>query len=312
MAGCWLAGFCFTSTASCRQIQDSRLCSKFTVEPFGDVSPAVRDYPGMNINFKLVKFNHFSACADICHGIFSRFGGCIRKPFDSLNIALSVGDEEKKVLKNRQIIIDALGGGLPVFINQVHGKKIFVLKNGKSGLPKDSIGFSCNGLKSDFIMPAGPEADGIVTDIPGVLLFIQVADCQPVMLYDPVKKVVANIHSGWKGSLKNIVGEGVDTMQREFGSDPASVLAGVGPSLGPCCSEFINYRSEIPEKFMGYRRGKNHFDFWQMTVDQLTAKGIKKENIELCRICTRCSHDSFFSYRHEKITGRFASVIKKL
>ena len=266
----------------------------------------------MNTNIKIIKFNHLSACHDICHGIFSRLGGHSRKPFDSLNTALSVGDEQEKVIKNRQIIIDALGGGLPVFIKQVHGKKIFVLKKGKNGLQIESPGLSGINLWAELTLPACPEADGIVTDIPDVLLFIQVADCQPVMLYDQVKKVVANIHSGWKGSLKDIVGAGVDTMQREFGSDPASVLAGIGPSLGPCCSEFVNYRSEIPDKFLGYRRGKNHFDFWQMTIDQLTAKGIKRENIELCRICTNCSHDSFFSYRHEKVTGRFASVIKKL
>ncbi len=154
-----------------------------------------------------------------------------------------------------------------------------------------------------------PSADGIVTDIPGVLLFIQVADCQPVMLYDSVNKVIANIHSGWRGSLQNIVGAGVDAMKREFGSDPALILAGIGPSLGPCCSEFLNYESEIPENFLIYRQRKNYFDFWQMTIDQLMEKGLRSENIELSRICTKCSHNSFFSYRYKKTTGRFASVI---
>ncbi len=289
----------------------------------------------VNSDLKIIKFKHMSLCSDICHGIFSRSGGCSKKPFDSLNVGLSTGDDEQNVLKNRQIITKTFGKGYPVFISQVHGNKILVLKKDKNNFIQPERGASeisdretmpyipvrgkmplKDGFPHDscFSTSLGlpPSADGIVTDIPGLLLFIQVADCQPVMLYDPVNKVVANIHSGWKGSLKNIVGAGVDAMKRKFGSDPASVLAGIGPSLGPCCSEFINYRSEIPDQFWDYRRGENHFDFWQMTIDQLTAKGVKKENIELSGICTRCSHDSFFSYRHEKITGRFASVIGRL
>ncbi len=280
----------------------------------------------VNSDLKIIKFKHMSLYSDICHGIFSRLGGCSKKPFDSLNVGLGTGDDEQNVLKNRQIITNTFGKGHPVFINQVHGNKIFILKKDENDFTQSeggalyipdrekmplTDGFPGNAFFSkSLVLP--PLADGVVTDIPGLLLFIQVADCQPVMLYDPVNKVVSNIHSGWKGSLQNIVGAGVDAMKLAFGSDPASILAGIGPSLGPCCSEFINYRFEIPEKFLGYRRGKNHFDFWQMTIDQLTAKGVKSENIELSSICTKCSHDSFFSYRHEKTTGRFASVIGRL
>lgn len=226
-------------------------------------------------------------------------------------------------MKNRQIIIKALGGGCPVFINQVHGKKLLVLKKNKKDIKKCKQGISDSFDSSvissspafsdhpcvDSVGSLLPCADGMVTDIPGLLLFIQVADCQSVMLYDPAKKAVANIHSGWKGSIKNIIGAGIDTMKQEFGSDPCDILAGIGPSLGPCCSEFVNYKSEIPEEFLIYKRGKNHFDFWQMSIDQLTGKGLKPENIELSRICTKCFHDSFFSYRYAKITGRFAAVI---
>ncbi len=265
-----------------------------------------------NTDLKIIKFRHLNTFTNIRHGIFSRLGGYSKKPFDSLNTGLSVGDNKENVLKNRQKIIDILGGGVPVFINQVHGKVIFVLKKNKINSTKNSGDFFCDNRKPDMIpsfLSTPPDADGIITDIPELLLFIQVADCQPIMLYDPLNNVIANIHSGWKGSIKNIVGKGINTMRREFGSDPADILAGIGPSLGPCCSEFINYKSEIPEKFSTYKQDNNYFDFWRMTIDQLTAKGIKRENIELSGICTKCSHNSFFSYRYEKITGRFASVI---
>ncbi len=262
----------------------------------------------MDSHIKIVKFGHLDTYPDLCHGIFSRLGGYSKKPFNSLNVGMSVGDEKSGVVKNRHIIIETLGGGVPVFINQVHGRKFVVLKK-SSGRVKDFNALSKERLPFSCSLSHCPSADGIITDIPGYLLFIQVADCQPVMLYDPVNKVIGNIHSGWKGSLKNIVGKGIDIMRREFHSEPEYILAGIGPSLGPCCGEFINYKTEIPEKFWIYKRGENYFDFWQMTIDQLLEKGVRLENIELSRICTRCSHESFFSYRYEKITGRFACVI---
>ncbi|MDY0223311.1 MAG: polyphenol oxidase family protein, partial [Desulfobacterium sp.] len=141
-------------------------------------------------------------------------------------------------------------------------------------------------------------------------LVIQVADCQPVLLLDPVKKVVANIHSGWRGSIQNIIGRSVDAMVDNFGSDPQTILAGIGPSLGPCCSEFVNYTREIPEHLWIYKDEKEHFNFWRISADQLTERGLKPENITLAGICTRCAADTFFSYRDNNTTGRFAAVIK--
>jgi hypothetical protein len=122
--------------------------------------------------------------------------------------------------------------------------------------------------------------------------------------------VIANVHSGWKGSIKNIIGKCVDTMILEFGSNPANIIAGISPSLGPCCSEFINYKDEIPANMWKYKfKNKNYFDFWKISYNQLMVKGIKKENIENMRICTKCNMDKFFSFRGEKITGRFACAI---
>ena len=98
-------------------------------------------------------------------------------------------------------------------------------------------------------------------------------------------------------------------MRDEFGVNPQNIIAGIGPSLGPCCGEFQNYRTEIPEKFWGYKDRFVNFDFWALTRDQLTEAGLGEENIEASGICTKCNPHQFFSYRRQNTTGRFAAVI---
>ncbi len=246
---------------------------------------------------KTVQFESLKSAVDLVHGIFTRVGGFSPPPFDSLNTGFNTGDNPETVEKNRELIINTMGGGLPIFLDQVHGKNIFVLK-------KRTYSLEMLNKEQKKIT-----ADGVITDIPGLLLFILVADCQPVLLFDPVNRVIANIHSGWRGSIRNIIGSAVDGMTDAFGSDPETILAGIGPSLGPCCSEFIHYRKEIPESLWDYKVNDLHFDFWEISRNQLLDKGLKSENIDISRLCTKCSHSSFFSYRAEKITGRFAAVI---
>ncbi len=148
-----------------------------------------------------------------------------------------------------------------------------------------------------------------MTDIAGRNLVIQVADCQAVLLYEPARRVVANAHCGWRGSIQNIIGRTVEVMKQDFGCRPDLILAGIGPSLGPCCAEFINYDTEIPKEFWQYKGLNRYFDFWALSRDQLKTAGVAANNIESSRICTRCHTDEFFSYRAEGTTGRFAAVI---
>jgi YfiH family protein len=151
--------------------------------------------------------------------------------------------------------------------------------------------------------------DAIVTDLRNKNLVIQVADCQAILLYDPVRHVVANVHSGWRGSIQNVVGKTVSLMNQRFMSNPKDVVAGIGPSLGPCCSEFVNYRTEIPETLWKYKINGKYFDFWSISQDQMKSEGILDENIETSGICTKCRTDLFFSYRGECVTGRFSAVL---
>jgi YfiH family protein len=232
----------------------------------------------------------------IRHGVFTRHCGHSTGHFRSLNVSLGQGDEDEKVMKNRRLISQAMEGAALVFAEQVHGDHVVILNS------EDSDSFSGN----DRVIGIG---DALVTNVSGSFLTIQLADCQSIMLYDPVRQVIANVHSGWRGSIKNIVGKTVQIMQKRFKCNSAHLIAGIGPSLGPCCAEFMNYQKEIPREFWHYKSDGNRFDFWALSRDQLICAGIRRENIEAGNICTRCNTETFFSYRAEGRTGRFASVI---
>ncbi len=242
------------------------------------------------------QFENLANARGINHAIFTRNAGHSRPPFASLNISYGLGDTPATVARNRDMIADVIGPGKMIYLEQVHGCDIVVLGHDQKGQTH----------------PAGPNpltGDAAVTDRPEHYLLIQVADCQSVLMYEPGRQVVANVHSGWRGSIGNIIGRTVEAMQQNFGCRPDRILAGIGPSLGPCCAEFINYRTEIPEGLWLYKSPDDHFNFWALSVDQLISAGVLGENIESSQMCTRCRTDEFFSYRAEKTTGRFAAVI---
>ena len=246
--------------------------------------------PNMGGDLPYYRFTNMADLPGFVHGIFTRLGGVSKAPFDALNVGLGLGDQPDAVSVNRCRVTACLGVDQLLFINQVHGDRILVVR--------DRYGKMEDGREH-------ASGDAMITDVPGICLAIQVADCQAVVRYDPERCVVANIHSGWRGSTINIIGRTVETMIAEFGCDPVSLLAGVSPSLGPCCAEFVNYRQEIPEKFWPHKVSENHFDFWTNSHDQMVKAGIPHANIEITGCCTRCNRERFFSYRAERVTGRF-------
>jgi YfiH family protein len=225
----------------------------------------------------------------IFHGLFSRHGGCSPPPFASLNVSFGVGDDPHNVEQNRQHIKDHFKIAPLISARQVHGKRVAVIST-----PQDSN--EIDGV------------DALICSVPGTGILIQQADCQAILLYDPKQKIVAGIHSGWQGSVANIIGETIQTMTLTFGSKPIDLIAGVSPSLGPCCAEFIHYKTELPQEMYPFQTTPNHFDFWAISASQLQAAGVYKENIEINGTCSKCS-DQFFSYRRNKTTGRFCSII---
>lgn len=239
------------------------------------------------------QFPCLQAFPEISHQVFSRRGGGSPPPFEALNVAFSVGDQPENVRDNRRLVAKTGDYRYMVYAHQVHGADILIY----TGRAMDQTGPPRTG-------------DALITNIPGLALVVQVADCQAIFLYDPVRRVVANVHSGWRGSTANIAGKTVAAMERQFGCRGRDMTAAIAPSLGSCCAEFIHYRDEIPEQFWKYKLNGNYFDFWKISRDQLIAAGLQPQHIQAGDMCTRCRTDYFYSYRGEaRHTGRFAAVI---
>lgn len=226
----------------------------------------------------------------LCHGVFTRHGGVSEGPWDSCNVSFFVGDGRRNVQQNRERIKNRLRLPILVSARQVHGDRVYTIQ----GRPAEDI-----------------EADGydsLITNIAGVALMVQQADCQAVLLADHKRSAVGIVHVGWRGSVADIIAKTIAAMQAAYGTEPADIQAAVSPSLGPCCAEFVNYKTELPKAFHSYRAHENHFDFWAISRDQLQQAGVRPDCIAVSGICTVCNTD-FFSYRRNKVTGRFASVI---
>ena len=157
-----------------------------------------------------------------------------------------------------------------------------------------------------------PETDGLLTRSRNLLLLISVADCVPVLLFDRRLKVAAAVHSGWKGTVKNIAGKAVELMSNELNSSPDDVVAFIGPSAGACCYEVgedvAQYFSlDVLERTA--RPGKSRLDLKSAIASQLTEKGLPKGNIELSRYCSICN-PNFHSFRRDgESSGRMLAAI---
>jgi len=232
-------------------------------------------------------FSHMDQLPDIVHGIFTRTGGHSNDPYHSLNISFNVGDDPIAVQKNTQGIVDVMELSQFQTLKQTHSCKVHVI---------------------DILSRESLIGDAMITMQPDILLIIKTADCQPVLLADPIKKCVAAIHSGWRGSVQNIIGKTIARMIA-LGSRPQNIIAGIGPSLGPCCAEFIHYQQELPEYMWSYAVRPNYFNFWEISKMQLLNKGVLEHHIEISNICTKCCPDLFYSYRRQRLSGRFGSVI---
>ncbi len=241
---------------------------------------------------RLHRFPGLAAFPEIIHGVFTRQGGVSRGPYHSLNVSLDVGDLSRDVEENQRRVQWTLELERLISATQVHGLKEAVITGGHLTSPGEI-----------------PEVDILITAQPGLGLVIKQADCQAVMFYDPEHRVVAHAHCGWRGQVGGILGETVALLTLNFGSRASVLHAAIGPGLGPCCAEFRNYQQEFPQKFWKYQVRPNYFDLWQLSFDQLRAAGLKSENIEVAKLCTRCREEEFFSYRRDRVTGRQAAVI---
>ncbi|MCM2357019.1 MAG: peptidoglycan editing factor PgeF [Geobacteraceae bacterium] len=232
-------------------------------------------------------------------GFTSRNEGVSRPPYNSLNLGGNTLDSSHNVQGNRSIVARAFGTRVEklVTVTQVHGTDLLVID-------------TPNPDYSHFLKL---ECDGIVTNQPGVMIGVCVADCAPLLLLDPVNRVAAALHAGWKGTAGRIAAKGVEAMVTLFGSEPAGILAAVGPAIGPCCYEvdgpvrdaFSKGGASWGEYATESGAGKWRLDLALANVHQFLDAGIPRDNIETTDLCVSCQRDTFFSHRRDRgETGR--------
>jgi hypothetical protein len=244
-------------------------------------------------------------------GVSTVYGG------NSLNLGWTKDDEAALVAENRRRFLQAVCGqdaGVSlVGVRQIHSGVVREVKEGDEAL---------EGRLQNAEGKAVLEGDGLITDVPGVLLGVGTADCVPVLVVDVEKRVVGAFHAGWRGTVARIVEHGVAKMREEYGSRVEDLSAAVGPSIGACCySVGPEVRSEFWGKF-GYAKelfsvdaGTMRLNLWEANRRQLLDAGIGAERITVVGECAACARDEdgglrYFSHRREKgVAGRMLNAV---
>jgi YfiH family protein len=253
----------------------------------------IRDNPG------LLHFDLLRSCAGLAHAVSTRMD-----PSESetmFDLAWTPGEAPEPVRSRLRAVAAALKVD-PDHVccaRQVHGIRVQCI----DVVPAADPGAPCR---------VCGECDALITDQPGSTLLIRVADCVPIVLYDPVHRVVTAIHAGWKGTLADIAGATVARMCTHYGCRARDILAGIGPSIGPCC---FDVNEDVARQFRKAFFGDNcvltgpggiKVDLPEANRAALLRSGMLPGNIEMAGYCTACRLDIFFSHRGEKgDTGRF-------
>ena len=237
---------------------------------------------------------------NVTQAVFTRQGGVSLRPWDSLNVGGSIGDEITHVRENRIRSFKALGR-VPESIHdvwQVHSADVIFADEPRP-------------LDTDY-----QKADIMLTDNPQVTLFMRFADCTPILLYDPKKQVAGIVHSGWLGTVRGATRVAVQAMKNRYSSNPADILAAIGPAIGPDHYEVgEDVILQVQDAFgadaesLLEKHGESvHFNLWKGNQILLEEAGVQQ--IETASICTACRTNDWFSHRGEKgKTGRFGAMI---
>lgn len=220
----------------------------------------------------------------------TRQGGTSPEPL-GMNLSFRVGDKPERVGENRRRFFGALG-----FDPQ-----------------RVAIPLQCHSSHIQSVNLPGEydSCDGLVTTTKNLPLVITVADCLPIVLFDPRAAVLGHVHAGWRGSAGAIVRKAVTMMMDEFGASPTTMVAYLGPSAGVCCYEVGREVADafLPDK-LDIRNGRIYLNLKKANTDQLLECGLRSENIEVSDSCTICSPELFHSYRRDREkSGRMMAVV---
>ena len=271
----------------------------------------------MNQDFELKEFGQikYFRCRQldnanlVINAFTTRTGGASITPFDSLNTSYNVNDKESCVVENRKKIFNVLDIDYRNIVSaqQVHKDKIALVRKEDTG--KGAFKYS----------NAIAESDALITNIPAIPLLMCYADCVPVFILDPIKKAIALIHSGRRGTELELVLKTLHKMKKILDTNPRFCLAAIFPSIGPCC-----YNLKEQDEINDYWLNKNKFNHeaisnqnrngWSLDLRktnywQLIKGGVEGKNIFVNEICTADHPELFFSYRRDKgNTGRMAAI----
>lgn len=279
------------------------------------------------------------------HGFSTRAGGVSDIYGEgSLNLGWTKEDEAANVVENRRRFLAEVAGapaGL-VGLRQIHSGAIRIVERGEAGLREQIFAGALQTAEGRPVL----RGDGVMTDVPGVMLGVGVADCVPVLVADVRKRAVAAFHAGWRGTLARIVERGIGTMRLRYGSRPQDMVAVVGPSIGACCysvGEEVRFefesqfgyapelfsevydsdpvREKYPLLFLTARAPGHsnigpqiHLDLWEANRRQLVDAGVPAKRITMLRECTACARVGtqlkYFSHRRESgFAGRMMGMV---
>jgi len=240
--------------------------------------------------------------------VTTRHGGVSAGCYDSLNLSDHVGDDHEAVLENRRRLSAALGVDRLTVADQQHGNRVAVVDGASAGRGHEGVADSVR---------AFPATDAMISDVPGVALTILVADCAPVVLFDPVRRAVGVVHSGRAGTVRGVLPKTIEALAATFGSVPGDLLIGIGPAIGAASYEIGDAQAaEVTAAFGApgagllrpTRAGHCTFDLAGALRIQLRAAGVADANVHDMAVDTRAATDEFFSDRAARPCGRFMAA----
>ena len=238
-------------------------------------------------------FPAFDEIPFVRHGFSTRLGGVSEGIYESMNLSFSRGDDPAAVRENFARFCQAIGTH--------HENVVISAQEHHTVIYKATAADRGRGVTRER---GYTDIDGLMTDQAGVVLCTQYADCVPLFFVDPLRRVVATSHSGWKGTVARIGAVTVERMCQEYGCRREDILVGIGPSIGPCCFEVD---APVYEAFTALalfdggcfrqRGDKFDIDLWEINRRILTEAGIKESHITVTDLCTRCYPEVFWSHR---------------
>lgn len=243
-----------------------------------------------------IQFKNLSATGIVKHGFSTRKGGVSTGIFSSMNLNFKRGDDPDAVLENYRRMAAALNMRVEdmVLSDQTHTTNVRVITEEDRG--------------KGILRPQDySDVDGMITNVPGIVLVTSYADCVPLYFVDPVRKAIGLSHSGWKGTVGHIGQKTVWKMYEVYGSEPKDIVAAIGPSICQSCYEVsddvaeafrANFTAdEAADILLDKGNGKYQLDLWKANWYVLTDAGILPEHLSVTDLCTACHPDLLWSHR---------------